>query len=204
MSDFSKDIRDPAKQAALSNRIKAIALGEAVKYAVGTGVIMGGATLAAMRNHNFNKLMSISAKVSLPTMASLGVFAYKYEIVHFDAMLNPEKWGLADYTKGKVTSHSHMPLHHRVANWLHDNPFYIVTGLGVPLAAFVLHTNLQLKHLTLSQKIMHSRVYAQAGILSILLVTMGFRGFMDKRGRFPEPGVEEDVEERVNYSLEKK
>jgi len=42
---------------------------------------------------------------------------------------------------------------------------------------------------------MHSRVYAQAGVLTILLVTMGFREYMDRRGRFPEPKGDDEQEE---------
>jgi hypothetical protein len=36
---------------------------------------------------------------------------------------------------------------------------------------------------------MHSRVFAQAGVLSILLTTMAFREYMDRNGRYQEPGV---------------
>lgn len=35
---------------------------------------------------------------------------------------------------------------------------------------------------------MQSRVYAQAGVITILLTTMIFREYMDSHGRFPEPG----------------
>lgn len=43
---------------------------------------------------------------------------------------------------------------------------------------------------------MQTRVYAQGGILLLLLSTMAFRDYMDKRGRFPEPGEEVKVKEK--------
>lgn len=145
--------------------------------------------------------MSISAKTSFPIMAGIGMFAYKFETVQHDAIYNPGKWGLEEYVeKGIVTK---MPIHHQAANYLYDHPFYFVSGLGFPFAGFILKEQLKLKHLTLSQKVMHSRVFAQAGVLLILLATMSFTGYMDKRGRFPEPLEEGEVaaeaQESVNY-----
>ena len=54
-----------------------------------------------------------------------------------------------------------MPVHHRVLNAIYDNPFVMVAGMGFPFAGYVLKENLKQTHLTLSQKIMHSRVIAQ-------------------------------------------
>jgi hypothetical protein len=53
-------------------RIMSIALGEGVKYGTMSLVTVGGATvLATLRSQKFNKMMQISAKVSLPVMAGL-------------------------------------------------------------------------------------------------------------------------------------
>ena len=73
---------------------------------------------------------------------------------------------------GKVTI-SNMPVHHRILNAIYDNPFVMVAGMGFPFAGYVLKENLKLTHLTLSQKIMHSRVIAQ-GINSTLLMLPSF------------------------------
>lgn len=167
-------------------RITSLAMGEAVKYGIGSAVVVGAATvLAAYRNKSFNRFMSVSAKTSFPVMAGLGMFAYKFETVQTDALFNPERWGLAeDLNKAVITK---MPFHHQALNYLYDHPFYFVSAMGVPFAGYILKEQLKLKHLTLSQKIMHSRVFAQGGVLCILLATMAFTSWMDKRGRFPEP-----------------
>jgi hypothetical protein len=46
---------------------------------------------------------------------------------------------------------------------------------------------MQYSHLKFSQRVMHTRVFAQAGIITIAMSTMAFREYMDRRGRFPEP-----------------
>ena len=82
-----------------------------------------------------------------------------------------------------------MPIHHQLMNYMYDHPYYIIAGLGIPFAGKILHSQLQLKHIKFSQRIMHSRVFAQAGVISILLSTMAFKEYMDKHGRFPEPNA---------------
>lgn len=49
---------------------------------VGASVSVG----ASLTNQNFAKFMSISAKISLPVMAGLGLFTYGYEVSMHDAM----------------------------------------------------------------------------------------------------------------------
>jgi hypothetical protein len=182
------------EEAKRKDRIMSIALGEGIKYGVVGFCVAGVGTLAAtLRYPNFKRFMSVSAKASLPVMSGIGLFGYKFEIVMHDAMLHPENWGLAEYIKtGKVST---LPIHHKVLNALYDNPFTLVAGLGVPFAATVLSQQLKLKHLTLSQKIMQTRVYAQGGIIAILLVVMMFREYMNAHGRFPEPGDENEEDE---------
>lgn len=187
------------------NEVMAIASWEATKYGLGTVAAVGaGTALLAYTNKNFNKFASVSIKLSIPLMAGLGVWSFRFENVQHQAQYYPERWGLKkldgsiSYDAAPKPVKSLMPMHHKVLNYLYDRPFHMVAGLGVPFAGFVLHKNLKMTHLTLSQKIMHSRVFAQAGVLSILLSVMAFRGYMDKRGRFPDPNqvaVKEDEKE---------
>jgi hypothetical protein len=170
-------------------RILSLAMGEAIKYSVGGIVLTGlGTIFSAYRYKNFQKLTSISIKIAIPTMTGLGLFSVVYELKMNDMLRRPEKYGLTDdvIIKGKVTT---MPVHHQLLNYVYDHPFQLVAGLGAPLATSILYSQRHNTHLTLSQKIMHSRVFAQAGVLTILLFTMGFREYMDRRGRFPEPEV---------------
>ena len=110
------------------------------------------------------------------------VFVSSYFLTH----RNPESWGLTDeiVEKRKISS---LPFHHRIMNSLYDHPFGFIAMTGLPFAGFVLRQQMKLTHLTISQRVMHSRVIAQAGIITLALSTMAFREYMDKRGRFPEP-----------------
>ena len=85
-----------------------------------------------------------------------------------------------------------MPIHHRAANFLYDYPFTTVLTLAVPIAGLTLREGMKLQHIGWSARLMQTRVYAQGGILLLLLSTMAFRDFMDKKGRYPEPGSESE------------
>lgn len=182
-----------------------LAMNEAIKACAVTAAVVGVATIAASyRYKSFNKNLSASAKMSFPVMAGVAAFSIKYEVTSNDAQYYPERWGLskvgqpgqnvlAAIAAPKKTSS--MPWHHKAINHAYDHPFQLVTILGIPFAAGILNQQLHTTHLTLSQKIMHSRVFAQAGILTILLFTMGFREYMDRHGRFPDPDAEPVVKE---------
>jgi hypothetical protein len=177
-------------------RIRDYSLGEAIKWGcIGMAVAGTGVLVASKNNVKFNKYMSVSAKTSLPIMSGLFLFALNYETTIYDASNNPEKYGLSDEIM-KVGRVTRIAIHHQVLNSAYDHPFRVIAGLGLPLAGYILNEQLKLKHLKFSQRIMHTRVFAQFGILSILCCTMSFRNYMDKHGRFPEPdGAEEIVEE---------
>lgn len=172
-------------------RIMSICMGEAIKTSAISTVAAAAATLAlTYRFKNFNRFTSLSIKVAIPSMAMLGSFSYAYESTMSEALIHPERFGLTDevMASGKVTR---IPVHHRALNYIYDHPFHMVTALGIPLAGTIFSQQMKNTHLTLSQKVMHSRVFAQGGVLSILLVTMAFREYMDRHGRFPEPDDEE-------------
>lgn len=175
------------EEAERKSHILTIAFGEAIKYGTMTTLTAAAATLAAThRFPNFKRNTSLSIKVAIPIMAMLGSFTFIYERTVTDCLHRPEEWGLTGEVvkKGKVTR---MPFHHQLLNAVYDSPFYLVAGLGLPLAGGIFYQQMQNTHLTFSQKIMHSRVFAQGGVLCILLSTMMFREYMNRRGRFPEP-----------------
>jgi hypothetical protein len=183
---------------------------EASKYGIIAGALAAGGTmLANLKSKKFNQFMSVSAKVSIPLMTGIGVWAYKYEMVAFDAKLFPEKYGIHDTADGKAAYDASqaaasrrviksMPIHHSVANYIYDHPFQLIIALGIPLTATILNAQKHNTHLTFSQKIMHSRVFAQFGVLSILLTTMGFREYIDRHGKFPDPSAEAAVKHNEN------
>jgi len=183
-------------------RVESIAMGEAIQWSIAATAATGAAVaLATWRNKNFAKFMSVSAKTSLPVMAGLGMFAFRYELTQHNALQYPERYDVTHKNYGEKGAVTKMPVHHQVINYLYDHPFYFVSAVGFPFAGYILKQNMKLTHLTFSQKVMHSRVMAQGGVLVILLTTMAFTGYMDKRGRFPEPDAPAPTgEEKVDYT----
>jgi hypothetical protein len=173
-------------EAVRKERILSLAMGEALTWGA-CGALVGGAAVTALTltNPQFKKLTQISIKVAIPTMIGLGLFSLKHEHAVHRLKREPHLAGLTDseIVKGKITD---MPIHHIAANAMYDHPFALLAGLGLPFAGYILNDQMKLTHLKVSQRVMHSRVFAQGGILCMLLATMGFRGWMDKRGRFPE------------------
>eukprot|EP01041_Mallomonas_annulata_P010933 gene10933-22825_t len=175
---------DPKKE-----YILALSMTEGIKYGALATAIGGGVTLYGIKYVPwFNKSFSTSAKTSIPVMAGVFTWSLMYELTMNSAHRYPERWGIDDPTNlpdpSQVArkSEKRLPFHHWVANTLYDNSFQFVGLAGVGLAAKIFRDQLQLQHITVSQRIMHSRVFAQAGILSILLPTMAFREFMERRG----------------------
>lgn len=71
---------------ALKDRVQSIAMGEAIKASTISTLAMTSAVLfLTYKNKKFAKFMSLSAKVSLPTMTGLGMFSLRYELVQHDA-----------------------------------------------------------------------------------------------------------------------
>jgi len=197
-----------------SDACKKAAITEAFKGGAFALAVAGGAVLFATKtNANFKRFTSLSAKLGIPVTCTLGLFTYRYEIVLNDAPLYPSKYGIeggyklsieADANAAALKPYESMHLHHKVANWLYDNPFSLIMGLGFPFAGFIYKSQMKHTHLSFSQKIMHARVIAQGGVLTILITTMLFRNWMDQHGRFPDPNAhirsEQEQEESCDYS----
>ena len=186
--------REQEKQLLLSNeqidlirkeRILQLAMGEGITWGLGAAALGAAAVSVLSFTRPSFKALQISTRVSAPAMLGLGLFSLKYEHAVSRLKREADREGLssADIQRGTVSS---MPVHHRVMNAMYDHPFGLILGFGVPFAGSVLYTQMQLKHITVSQRVMHSRVFAQGGIIAMALTTMAFREWMDRRGRFPE------------------
>lgn len=170
-----------------------VAMREALRTSVVVTSVVGSAVLLGLwRSKKFRDSTTVSVRVSFPVMALLGTFSFKYEMTQYDAMHHPRKYGLV---QENPTTHAikpirvGLPLYQRFMNYTYDHPFQLVTILGVPLAGGILYNQMGKTHLTLSQKIMHSRVFAQGGVISILLVCMAMMEYMGKRGKFVETEI---------------
>lgn len=87
-----------------------------------------------------------------------------------------------------------LSIHHHVANFWQENPFKILAGLGIPTVIYIFKGKNKQKHLQLQSKLMHTRVYGQFAVLTMLLTLMGFKSYMDSWGKFV---TEEEAENRV-------
>jgi hypothetical protein len=174
----------------MQDRVVSLAIGEGVKYGMLAAGIAGLGVLAATHKYGrFKKYMSISAKTSLPVMSGLFIGSLTGELSLIDAKRNPSKWGLTNdavLSKKVDPAHGYMPIHHRLVNSVNDNPFRTIAVLGFPVAAYIAHQQSKVPNLKISQRVMHSRVFAQGSILLIAMTVMGVKSYIEKHGRFPE------------------
>uniref|UniRef100_A0A7S1FL74 HIG1 domain-containing protein n=1 Tax=Corethron hystrix TaxID=216773 RepID=A0A7S1FL74_9STRA len=77
-----------------------------------------------------------------------------------------------------------LPLRHQMANFIADNPFKVLVGVGMPVVGYVFTSQASKKHLQFQQMIMHTRVIGQFTVVVFLLSLMGFKDYMDRNGRF--------------------
>ena len=84
--------------------------------------------------------------------------------------------------------------HHKIANFWQENPFKILTAIGVPTVFYIFKGREGQSHLQLQSKLMHTRVFGQFAVITFLLTLMGFKEYMDTCGKFI---TEEDVQARV-------
>ena len=75
-----------------------------------------------------------------------------------------------------------------------ENPFKILTAVGVPTVYYIFKGREGQKHLQMQMKVMHTRVFGQFAVITMLLSLMGFKEYMDRSGKFI---TEADVQARV-------
>lgn len=85
-------------------------------------------------------------------------------------------------------------LHHKIANFWQENPFKILGAIGVPTVFYIFKGREGQQHLQLQSKLMHTRVFGQFAVITMLLTLMGFKEYMDTSGKFI---TEDDVQARV-------
>mmetsp|Transcript_9218 Transcript_9218/g.12205 ORF Transcript_9218/g.12205 Transcript_9218/m.12205 type:complete len:189 (+) Transcript_9218:76-642(+) len=166
------------------------ALYEGGKAFIKAGIISSVLVLAANRfSPSFRKTLGISGKVALAISPPIFFFSLRAEHTATDASRNPEKYGIPTDEKGTAALEAKdkyilekLQPHHIAANYAYEHPFQLILALAVPSYSTIFYATNKGKHLALSQKIMHTRVYGQGVVLSVLLGTMMFRDFMDRRG----------------------
>lgn len=94
----------------------------------------------------------------------------------------------------RVVSGESLGVHHQAANFFQENPFKLLAAIGVPTVYYIFKGKEGQKHLPTQLKIMHTRVFGQFAVLSMLLTLMGFKEYMDRSGKFI---TEDDVQARI-------
>lgn len=188
-SSNNKDSKDRSESA--SNAFKT-ALFDSFLWITGITTPVIAASYWANKNiPSFTKL-SPSAKVATPLMVALLILGIRLEKSAYvlgntkqawdwDTAIKVKTQDEFDEHKRKMIANQSLPIHKQAMHWLYTHPFAFTAMTGGPLVGFILYEQLKLKHLKFQQRIMHSRIFAQFGILSILLITMGFRHYMEKR-----------------------
>ncbi len=107
-----------------------------------------------------------------------------------------------EYNDEPVRIVSRLGFAQRAANFVHEYPFRVIAGVGIPMASAVLfvQTGKGTDHLKFSQKLMHTRVYAQTGAIGLLMGVMMFKTWMDRQGLYmTEAEVRQMLEEERAY-----
>mmetsp|Transcript_42456 Transcript_42456/g.90332 ORF Transcript_42456/g.90332 Transcript_42456/m.90332 type:complete len:300 (+) Transcript_42456:123-1022(+) len=94
----------------------------------------------------------------------------------------------------RVVPGDSLGVHHKIANFWQENPFKILAAIGVPTVLYIFKGREGQQHLQTQMKIMHTRVFGQFAVITMLLTLMGFKEYMDRSGKFI---TEEDVQSRV-------
>jgi len=134
----------------------------------------------------FNTGLNVSGKTAVVIMPILLGFGIISEQVA-TRLANPQAFA-ADLSTGRVSA---LAPHQRMANYLYDNPMKTLVMLGTPTVLTIFLSKGGQTELTLSQRLMQTRVLGQFSVLAILIGTLGFHDYMAKRGRFLEPWEEE-------------
>ncbi|TYZ65276.1 hypothetical protein PybrP1_001596 [[Pythium] brassicae (nom. inval.)] len=184
----SKETRDVIAMHAYTSGLKAGAVAAAV---TGTGVYNANQHWKAFRTR-----LGVSGKWGLVVSSFVGAFAIVSETRLLHGARNPEKY-LASMAPGYVEERAHeshrLRMHERFANHVYDHPYRTLATVGVPLVGGIFAYQNTNSAITSAQKIMHTRLYGQAAVVALLLSSMAFHDYMQKRGRFEAPLDDDDV-----------
>jgi hypothetical protein len=161
------------------------------KVGVGTLAVSSLATYFVNQRYTaFRNYASINGKVSIPIIIAMFTTSVVTELAIHDARQYPEKWdngkplSETKMISAKPTSVSDLGLHKQLLLKIYDYPLPFAGVLALPLAGNILATRLTKSHLTMSQALMQTRVFAQFGIISILLSTVSVRAFVEANDHF--------------------
>mmetsp|Transcript_31923 Transcript_31923/g.55138 ORF Transcript_31923/g.55138 Transcript_31923/m.55138 type:complete len:199 (-) Transcript_31923:129-725(-) len=164
-------------------------LKEGFKAFLQVGLLSGGAVLLANRySRGFASRLGVSGKWALAISPPLFAFSLSAEHKVTEVSRNPDQYGIVLKSDGEDDVPRAPPqlqklqLQHQLANYAYEHPFQLILCTAVPSYLGIFRMTNKGSHLALSQKIMHTRVYGQGVVITVLLGTMIFRDMMDRRG----------------------
>ena len=175
---------------------------EGLKTGVATFATTGAVSLLLNRfSHRYRTSLSLSGKCALVVMASLGLGTLRSELIINAHKTRRTVWGVAPPSDDEILEEKNRPafdLHLRAANYMYRHPFQMLFGMGAPAVGYIFWQNRHKQHLPLSRQLMHTRVFGQASVLTILMSVMFFRDYMDRRGGAFEIEGEDDDDSDIS------
>ena len=150
-----------------------LSVGEGIKAAVGTSVVWLP-TIAYLNygkskySEFFQKRFNTSAKTAAVIMPIIFAYGMVSEQVN-SRLANPTAYASED--SGFVRD---LPLYKQVGNYVYHHPFRTVFWMGLPGVVAIYIAEGRDKSLTLSQRIMHTRVLGQFYVISIMIMMLTF------------------------------
>lgn len=168
-----------------------------------TGVFSAAGVAALTKfSPGFRKATSVSAKTALAISPIFLAYLIRTELVMHGANIDPQAYGIVDSdgdkTKGGVLNRGELSVTKKAANWCYQNPFKMMVGMAAPAVGGILYSMRNETNLKLSQKLMHTRVYGQMTVVSMMVGMMTFQEIMRRNGGLfviAEPEAEEGEEE---------
>jgi hypothetical protein len=151
-----------------------IALRAGVKAGLMTAAVSVPATWLAIKHvAAFSSNLGTSGRVATAFIPPLFAFTFSAEMTA-SRLANP----LA-FERYKNRERDTMPLHRRLKRVVDENPTAALVAVGLPVVGGIFYMNSQQQHLTLSQKLMHTRVVGQGSVLAILASLAAYH-FLDE------------------------
>lgn len=199
--DVYTTAEDEARREKLMNM--AIAFGAKVGVAtLGAGAI--ATYVANQRFAGFRNYASINGKVSIPIIVAMFTTSVVTELGIHDARQYPEKWdggkpfSTTKKILPKITDATQLSYPKQLMLKIHQYPLVFAGTMALPLAGKILATRFAKNHLTISQALMQTRVFAQFGVISILMSTVSIRAFVEANDHFGCRHKEMTDEERYS------
>jgi hypothetical protein len=203
--DTYDDVYTSADDEARREKLMNMAIAFGAKVGVTTlGVGAIATYVVNQRFAGFRNYASINGKISIPLIVAMFTTSVVTELSIHDAREYPEKWdggkpfSTTKKILPKITDAAQLSYPKQLLLKIHQYPLVFAGTMALPLAGKILATRFAKSHLTLSQALMQTRVFAQFGVISILMSTVSIRAFVEANDHFGCRRKEMSDEERYS------